>query len=71
MLDFGGGLVIFWGTDDALNGVGEHKVGCLVGGQKITDECAAVNGEDEDLFCSVEVGQHLVYVALRLDGQSI
>jgi hypothetical protein len=31
MFNFGGGLVVFWGADDAFNGIGEHKIGRLVG----------------------------------------
>ena len=57
MLYFGRGLVVVWSTDDALNGISEDKIGRLVGGQKIANERAAVNSEDEDFFCSVEVGQ--------------
>lgn len=31
MLNFSGGLIVFWGADDAFNGIGEHKIGRLVG----------------------------------------
>lgn len=31
MLNFGRGLVVVWGADDAFNGVGEDKICCLIG----------------------------------------
>ena len=31
MFNFGGGLVVVWGADDALNGISEDKIGRLIG----------------------------------------
>lgn len=31
MLNFGRGLVVVWGADDAFNGISENKIGCLIG----------------------------------------
>lgn len=31
MLNFGRGLVVVWGADDAFNGVSEDKICCLIG----------------------------------------
>lgn len=50
VLDFGRKIIFVWGADDALNGIGEDQVGHLIGGQKITDESAAVDGEDQNLL---------------------
>ena len=31
MLNFRGGLLVVWGADDAFNGIGQDKIGRLIG----------------------------------------
>lgn len=53
MLNLGTGFGVLRSADYAFDGLGEDKVGELVGGEEGAEEGAAVDGDDEDFFCDV------------------